>query len=76
MKKKYTRWIDADIITVGDLVKELKKKFDPEDQINVFVMGCVKKGGYIEPEKNTADMSIHTFSNTLKTLADARKEKE
>lgn len=68
--------MDKGIITVGDLVKELKKKFDPEDQINIFTMGCVRKDAYINLEKNSADMSLHTFTNTFQELVDARKEKE
>lgn len=68
--------MDEGIITVGDLVKELKKKFDPEDQIYIFTMGCVRKDAYINPEKNSADMSLHVFNNALQKLVDARKEKE
>lgn len=75
MKKNYTRWMDEGIVTVGELAKELKKKFDPEDQVAVFVMNVVKKGGIIEPEKNYSDISVHVFTNTLQTLADKRKEK-
>ena len=76
MKKNYTRWLDADIITVGDLTKELKKKFDPEDQIAVFVMNVVKKEARIVPKDHTGDVSVHAFTNTLQKLFDARKEKE
>ena len=68
--------MDEGIITVGDLVKELKKKFDPEDQIYTFTMGCVRKDAYINLEKNSVDMSLHTFNNRLQKLFDARKEKE
>lgn len=76
MKKKNYKRLIGTCTTVGELVKQLKTNFDPEDQINVCVLACLQKGAAIDPETNFAGFTLHAFTNTLQNLYDARKEKQ
>lgn len=78
MAKKKTRCL-GECRTIGQLIKDLKKNFDPEDAISIIVMLTVKKDAEIDLEHNTTirdGSTINNVSYSLQSIVKYRKECE
>lgn len=74
-KKEYSRWMN-DVMTIGQLVKVLKKNFNPEDNVLTLTMAIVKPETTFDPETNNCCFSLHIIAHSLKDIAEDREERK
>lgn len=78
MAKKKTRCL-GDCRTVGGLISDLKKNFDPEDAIAILTLFTVEKGAELDLKNNTTIGGGSHISNicySFQSIDKYRKERE
>lgn len=76
MAKKKTRCL-GDCRTIGQLISDLKKNFDPEDAISILTLLTVKKDAELDLEHNSTKCdgsTINNISYSLQSIDKYRKE--
>lgn len=74
-KKKFSRRLPDGIMTIRDLVRELKSNFNPLDNILTITMSLVPIESGIDAKNERTDyFTFHSFSNKLETIEDYREQ--
>ena len=75
-KNKKIRAIGIEkIYTVGELVKQLKSNFKPNDDIVTMTIAIIAEDADIDADTERAPFSLHTISNSVSSIIKNREER-